>query len=186
MINTFSATDLEIFQNLIGTQWSFVAGPELWEYLSSDLIFVICGELRISLQGDIFESTFESFKSDYSKIIVSSPKQHEIDLSIKKGFAYSFHAGDFVTGVSILRDSVQRTGTGIDTWDYISDSGVIFHLTSGDVAITKLGHHDEMLQVTFLDKVETAQIPEMNSHFEHDLDNQYRFNRELIPLQALN
>ena len=186
MKNFFSSRDLDILTSFVGSELNFVAGPELWEYLSSDLIILVCGENQIAMQGDIFEGDFEGFQSDYSKINFLPPKQSELKASIKKGFTYYFHAGEIVTRISIIRDRVVHLNGSAVLWDYQSDSGVVFHLTNGAISISKLGYHDEMLQVTYFDSADLARLPDLNSHFESDLYTQYEFERKIISLPASN
>ncbi len=181
MRNTFSPQDLDLLRSFIGSQLSFVAGPDLWEPLSADLIFVVCGERGLELRGDIFQDSFEGFESDYSKINFSEITQSEVLEATQRGFRYLIHAGELVTGVAILRNQVKHSGKNGNDWDYTSDSGVIFYLSEGALAVTKLGHHDELLQVTYQEKIDEA-LAELNSHFESDFDDQYEFTRVLVPL----
>ena len=171
-----------MLKRFVGSELNFVAGPELWEHLSSDLIILVCGENQIALQGDIFQSAFEGFQADYSTINFLPPKSADLNASIRKGFSYYFHTGERVIGVSIIRDRVVHLHGSEVLWDYQSDSGVILYLTNGALAISKLGYHDEMLQVTYFDPADMVRLPELNSHFESDLYNQYEFERQIMPI----
>jgi hypothetical protein len=177
--------NLAQLSSLIGAELRYVAGPQLWQFLNSDYIFAAFGDEKISFQGDIFSETFEGFEADYSKIAISVPSDSAIDKALKDGYAYYFHKGEQLMGISIVRDRVKYVGSQGETWEYVTDSGVIFELAKGIVAITKLGHHDETLQVTYLDRMVKDQIPNTVSHFDSDLFHQYQFSREFIPMENL-
>ena len=180
MKNIFSKSNLEQLRKLIGQKHLFVAGPTLWEYLSSDLIFIVCGEQQLLLQGDTFEDSFEGFKADYSQIKFGYPDSTDLDNSLQNGYSYYLHAGEVVTGVSILRETIRYSGDDDLSWEYVTDCGFILELTNGSIVISKLGHHDEMLQVTYMDVTSIANIPETVGHFEADLNHHYSVIREQI------
>ena len=186
MKNIFSNLDIAKLQGLVGSELSYVAGPQLWEFLNSDLIFVAAGSKRLSFQGDIFPESFEGFDSDYSRIKLSEPTQAEVDAALKVGAAYYFHSGEVIDRVYVIRDSIRYFGAKGETWEYVTDTGVVFQLTGGTLAVSKLGHHDEMLQVTYLDELSVDLLPVTVGHFESDLYQKYEFSRELILLGPIS
>lgn len=185
MKNIFSNLDIAKLQGLVGSELSYVAGPQLWEFLNSDLIFVSAGSKKLSFQGDIFPESFEGFESDYSRIKLSEPTNSEVDAAVKVGAAYYFHSGEVINRVFVIRDLIRYIGSKRESWEYVTDSGVVFQLTGGALAVTKLGHHDEMLQVTYLDELSVGLLPVTVGHFESDLFQKYEFSRELIPLGSI-
>lgn len=185
MINTFSKLNLDQLRSLIGAELKYVAGPQLWEFLNSDYIFAVFGDEKISFQGDTLLGTFEGFEADYSKMVISVPSDAELDKALKDGSAYYFHSGEQLIGISIVRDCVKYVDSKGESWEYLTDSGIVFELAKGILAITKLGHHDEMLQVTYLDRMAKDEIPNTVGHFDSDLFHQYQFSREFIPMENL-
>jgi hypothetical protein len=180
--NLFSNSDIEELTKLRGSIFSFVAGPTLWEFLSADLVFLVCGNQRLSIQGDIFDSSFEGFEGQYSRLIISTPNDVDLEKSVLEGSAYYFHSGETVLEVAVIRDTIEFFSDGIKSWEYVTDSGFVLNLSGGAVAITKLGHHDELLQVTYWDEFSMLTVPETDGHFESDLYQNYNINREIIPL----
>lgn len=182
MENQFSTLELTEFTKLVGANFEYLAGPTLGADLVSDLIILCTTTGNIAIQGDICELDFEGFTETYSKLIVNPKSEKYLGEAKNNGNLFFFKAGEKISSVMILRNFVTCFENHKLSWEYVSDAGLILKMESGYLAITKLGQHDELLAVTYLDELDMSQLPNLTSAFQDSLETQIENNRKILTL----
>ena len=183
MENQFSRLALESFQSLLGAKFESLSGPTLGPDLVSDLIIIETNSGNVAIQGDIVHLNFEGFEDTYSKLVATGDVEKLLTQAKKIGNLYYFRAGENISQVLILRDEITCFENHEFSWKYVSDSGLILQLDSGFVAITKLGYHDELLSISYMDKLDMDEIPAPTAAFEDNLDTNLVVKRKFISLK---
>jgi hypothetical protein len=184
MSNTFRDKEIQLIAQLLNQPLAFVAGPELWDHLSSDLIYLAAGETALCFQGDIGVQGFEGFESEYSEILVSPAKHIDLKDDEGKGFCYRTHAGELIEQISIVRDTLNYPNGETAVWNYVTDVAIIFKLETGSLSISKLGYHDELMQVTYFQEFAEVNLPSISGHFGEGANSHIRKGREVIALAS--
>jgi len=183
MENQFSERSLQSFKTLVGAQFEYLAGPTLDPDLVSDLVLIQTNSGTIAIQGDILQLDVEGFDDTYSQLVATSDAQQALTKAKRIGNLYFFKAGETISKVLILRDEIRCFENHEFSWKYVSDSGLILQLDSGFIAITKLGYHDELLSVSYLEKLDSDEIPTPTAAFEDNLDTNIVVERKFITLE---
>jgi hypothetical protein len=168
MENYFSQKELLLLNKLVGEELVGIAGNGLEYFLSSDSLSLITPNFEISLLGDIFSSSFEGFEGQYSLIAVSILLPSKASTSDKQNFILRPPSSAKITNISIVRESIRATPLTLKKTMYSTDIGVTLESSDWHISITKLGHHDELLQVTLGNKLDLEQIPKTDNHFDDD------------------
>ena len=180
MKNKISIDDIGKLRTLIGQRLQYVAGPYLSSQLQSDFIIIATNGQFVGLQGDIHEDVFEGFPESYSSIEIVKPDENDIDKSRASGNEYSFKKGERISNLFVIRDVLEGYRDGKHVWEYSTDIGIALELESGSLTVSRLGYHDEMLQVTYLKELEVKGIPETLGRFDNDLHTNFASTRSII------
>jgi hypothetical protein len=186
LTNIFNRESAQLISRVLGQRLSYVAGPELWHHLSSDLVYLVAEDKVLGFQGDIQSQNFEGFEADYSEIQVNEHGESELMEAEEKGNLYYFHSGEKIEQISIIRDTIILSAGERDSWQYTTDVGVLFKLTSGALTISKLGYHDELLQVKYYNDFQIGDLPTTVGHFENSLYETYRVERSVLDIAELS
>ncbi|MCU0298504.1 MAG: hypothetical protein MUF33_08300 [Candidatus Nanopelagicales bacterium] len=71
------------------------------------------------------------------------------------------------------------------TWSYATDTGIIFVLSGGLIAIGKVGHHPELLSVTRAASLDALKLDDPSHGWEDRLDVQYSIERQTFAIDSL-
>ncbi len=127
---------------------------------------------------------FEGVEDTYSLLHVDDGAP-DFDEAEKPGRLYFFYAGQRVIDVLIVRDTIVEIRDGEKAWQYVTDIGIVFKLSAGVIAVTKVSHHTELLSVFKADTLEELQIDEPKNNWEDKPGIEYTTGREFIPIDAL-
>lgn len=182
MKNKFSDHQVESLRTLVGQKLQYVAGPNLSSLLQSDLVIIATDSQCVAFQGDIHEDAFEGFPETYSSIEAFRAEETDIIDSISNGNQYFFKKGEQISGLFVIQDKLVGYLDGKESWEYSTDIGIVLKLESGFLALSRLGYHDEMLQVTYLDELNLEDIPETLGRFDNDLHVNFTSSRSIIKI----
>lgn len=180
MDNTLTSEQLTELKGMIGQRLAFIAGPNLSSDLSSDYVIVATDKGFIGLQGDVHQEVVEGFPELYSSIEICAVEDEDLEESKLRGNQYFFKKDESISEIFLVRDEIQGFNEAKEAWCYKSDTGIVLRLESGYVAITRLGYHDEMLQVTYLTELTERNIPATSGRFESNLHSDYKLTRSFI------
>ena len=80
----------------------------------------------------------------------------------------------------MIQDKLVGYLDGKESWEYSTDIGIVLKLESGFLALSRLGYHDEMLQVTYLNEWDLEAIPDTLGRFDNDLHVNFTSSRSII------
>lgn len=109
----------------------------------------------------------------------------ELDEATRSGHIYLFHLGEKVIDVVVIRDTIIEHRDGSRTWKIVKDVGVVFVLSNGVIAVSQLGLHDEMLQVTIGESIASLKLPVVQRKWIDVLGIEYDVSREFIAVSEL-
>lgn len=85
----------------------------------------------------------------------------------------------------IIRDTIGEQRDGSRTWTIVKDVGVVFVLSSGVIAISQFGLHDEMLQVTMAESTASLKLPSIQRKWTDVLGIEYDVSRHFVSVSEL-
>lgn len=182
MKNTLTLEQIIELRAMIGQRLAFIAGPNLSSDLSSDFVIIATDTDLFGLQGDVHQDILEGFPELYSSIETCTVEKHDLEEARTHGYQYYFKKGECISEILLVRENIECFIDGKQAWLYTSDIGIVLKLESGCVAITRLGYHDEMLQVTYIGELNMDYLPPTSGRFENDLHSNYAFTRSLIKI----
>jgi len=165
---------------MINQRLAYIAGPNLSSDLSSDFVIIVTDKDSYGLQGDVHQDFLEGFSELYSSIETCEVDKDELEEARTRGNQYFFNKGEVISEIFLVRDSIEGFNEAKETWQYNSDIGIVLRLESGYVSITRLGYHDEMLQVSYYGELTVANIPRTHGRFESDLHSNFTVKRSFI------
>jgi hypothetical protein len=183
MENLFSNLDLKLLEGILGSRFECVLGPTLGPELVSDLVVVRTSAGDLGIQGDISQFDFEAFDGVFSILRLSNTTGGELSETKNNTNRNFSRTGEIVSNILILRDEITFFENNQHPTKYISDSGLILELEYGSIAITKLGYHDELLTVIYLEKLDISEIPTPTSGFMADSLAKITIDRKFLSLE---
>ena len=182
MENILTLEQVIELRDMIGQRLAFIAGPNLSSDLSSDFVIIATDTDLFGLQGDVHQDLLEGFPELYSSIQTCTVEKQDLEEARTHGNQYFFKKGERISEILLVRENMECFIDGKQAWLYTSDIGIVLKLESGYVAITRLGYHDEMLQVTYLGELIVDNLPTTSGRFENDLHSNYSITRSLIKI----
>jgi len=180
MDNMLTLDQVTELRSILNQRLAFIAGPNLSSDLCSDFVIIATADDFLGVQGDVHQGHLEGFSELYSSIETCKVEKEDLEEARKHGNQYFFKKGEIISRIFLVRDRVQGFVDGKEAWTYNSDIGIVLKLESGHVAITRLGYHDEMLKVTYLDELSVENLPATTGRFEVDVHSNYSLTRSLI------
>lgn len=169
--------DVELLRSLIGQKYRFIGGINLEDDLVSDHVVVFCEFGSLAITGDTYEDAFEGFDETYSSLVIQAAKSSDEDAIRKAGLLFKQNMNQVVDDVLRVDERVTLTERGETVWTHTTTVSLVFVLSSGFTAVTKLGHHDEMLKVTFGEVFDLDLLPSTLGGFEQSIHQSYDFRR---------
>jgi len=169
---------------LVGAEWRFFAGPNVSDWLTDVSIAVVTDGPALTISGEVVDLDFEGEDDTYSSFKIDDGAS-ELGLAERAGHVYHFLAGQEVREVVVVRETVTERRNNQQTWSYVANIGIVFVLSAGAIAISKVSHHSELLAVTRADSLDAVVIDDLTSGWEDQLGLDYTFERERIPIERL-
>ena len=178
----YKLTQEQVIENsgMINQRLAYIAGPNLSSDLSSDFVIIVTDKDSYGFQGDVHQDVLEGFPELYSSIETCEVENEELEEARTRGNQYFFNKGEVISEIFLVRDSIEGLNDANEPWQYSSDIGIVLRLETGYVAITRLGYHDEMLQVSYFGELTVENIPATLGRFETDLHSNYTLTRSFI------
>lgn len=153
------------------------------DWLSDPCVFFCTEGPAITVSGwtDYFD--FEGEDDTYSLLKIDGGAE-DFEEAKRSGRIYSSEAGQEVVEVMVVRETVVATRGEHESWRYVTDIGIVFKLSAGAIAVTKVSHHTELLSVIKADTLEELQIDEPTKIWEDKLGIEYTIRRDFIPIDA--
>ena len=95
------------------------------------------------------------------------------------------HHRDYLIDLLIVRETIIEIENEQESWEYITDIGVVFVLSSGAVAVSKGSHHTQMLVVRMAPTVDALDIPDRAIEWTDDLTIKHLATRDFLPIATL-
>lgn len=182
MKSILSLAQIKSLRALKGQRLAYVAGPNLTSEFSSDFVIIATDAQSIGLEGDIHFEVFEGFPEVYSSIETRKTVQNDVAESKAAGNQYFCKQGELISEISIVRDSLEGSTAGLLPWHYETDIGISLKLESGSLVISRLGYHDETLQVTYLDQMNLKDVPPTLGRFDSDPHSTFTSTRSIFTI----
>ncbi len=182
MIRKLTSEQLTELKNMVNQRLSYIAGPNLSSDLSSDYVIIVTDTSFYGLQGDVHQDLLEGFPELYSSIETCAVDNDDLKEAKVNGNQYYFKQGEIISKVLLVTDTIRGFNDSKEAWEYISDVGIVLKLESGYMAITRLGYHDEMLQVTYMEDMKADNLPATSGRFEDDLHSSHTITRSLTEI----
>ena len=179
MIRKLTSEQLTELKTMVNQRLSYIAGPNLSSDLSSDYVIIVTDTSLYGLQGDVHQGVLEGFPELYSSIETCAVDNDDLKEAKINGNQYYFNQGEVISEVLLITDTIRGFNDSKEAWEYVSDVGIVLKLESGYVAITRLGYHDEMLQVTYMEDMKADNLPTTSGRFEDDLHSSHTVTRSL-------
>lgn len=138
----------------------------------------------MTVVSDIDYLDFDGEEDSYACLSVQAGA-HDLEQAAKTGHLYYFHDGETIEDVLIVRDTITGRRDGELVWTYSADNAVVFVLSGGAVAVSKLGYHDEMLQVVHADSLDSLSLPPISGCWKDKLGLEHTRFRDAIPIADL-
>lgn len=168
---------------LKGQAWRCFGSPGMTDWLTDVTAFFCTDGPAITVSGIAEYLDFEGEEDTYSLLHVDDGAA-DFDEAEEVGRLYFFYAGQRVIDVLIVRETIVENRGGNATWRYVTDIGIVFKLSAGAIAVTKVSHHTELLSVIKADTLEELQIDEPTKIWEDKLGIEYTTRRDFIPIDA--
>ncbi|MFM9033553.1 MAG: hypothetical protein ACKOQ4_04580 [Mycobacterium sp.] len=166
---------------LKGQAWRCFGSPGRTDWLTDVTAFFCTDGPAVTVSGIAEYLDFEGEEDTYSLLHVDDGAA-DFDEAEEVGRLYFFYAGQRVIDVLIVRETIVENRGGNATWRYVTDIGIVFKLSAGAIAVTKVCHHTELLTVIKADTLEELQIDEPTKIWEDKLGIEYTTRRDFIPI----
>jgi len=180
MDNKFTSEQIIEICGMVNQRLTYIAGPNLSSDLSSDFVIIATDKAFYGFQGDVHQDLIEGFSELYSSIETCDVETEELEEARTRGNQYFFNKGEVISEIFLVRDNIEGFNEAKEAWHYSSDIGLVLRLESGYVAITRLGYHDEMLQVSYFGDLTVENIPTTQGRFDRDLHSNFTVKRSFI------
>ncbi len=182
---TLHIGSLRLLDALLGQRWRCFGAPLMAPQLGAPFdIFFATEDAAITVGSMVDYLDVDGFESPFAELSVE-PGASRLDEAAKNGNVYFFHAGAEVIDVLVVRDTIAEQRSGISAWAFTTDVAIVFVLATAVIAVSKLGLHDEMLQVTIAGSIDELVLPWIQRKWQDKLGIDYTVEREFIPLEAL-
>jgi hypothetical protein len=188
----FSISDIATISQTKGAVWDFFAGENLFPDMFTVFdVIVSCNRITLRVVCDlILDNTDEHFDARFAEEPNHSSLSISLDVSglpiaEQGGNIYYFNKGETVQDVLIIRDVVTSTQFGESVWHIVEDSGLVFILETGCIAICKDGYHDELMSVRRANTPENLNLPNAIAGKDDELGQVTTLERALIPISEL-
>lgn len=169
---------------LKGRAWRCFGSPGMTDWLTDVTAFFCTDGPAITVSGIAEYLDFEGEEDTYSLLHVDDGAP-DFDEAEKAGRLYFFYTGQRVIDVLIVRETIVEIRDGDEAWHYVTDIGIVFKLSAGVIAVTKVSHHTELLSIVKADTLEELQIDVPTNIWEDKLGIEYTIRREFIPIDAM-
>lgn len=144
---------------LRGQRWRCFGAPEMAPQPGAPFdIFFATEDAAITVCSMVDYLDVDGEESPFAALSVE-PGAPRFDEVANNGNLYFFHSGAGVTDILVVRDTISEQRDGTSTWRFTTDVGIVFVLTTAVIAVSKLGLHDEMLQVTVARSMDELVLP---------------------------
>jgi hypothetical protein len=169
---------------LKGRAWRCFGSQGMTDWLTDVAAFFCTDGPAITVSGIADYLDFEGEEDTYSLLHVDDGAS-DFDEAEKVGRLYFFYAGHRVIDVLIVRETILEIRDDHEAWQYVTDIGIVFKLSAGVIAVTKVSHHTELLSIIKADTLEELQIDPPTNIWEDKLGIEYTIRREFIPIDAM-
>lgn len=185
-------SSVELIASLIGETWRSISGWRLSQaaghVLSADeFVALRTASSNVDITLEQTWSDFQGLEDDYD-LLGARVGQKELGPDERAGDIDFSFAGVRIVAISLVRDHIAAKYLGDVRWEVTSDSGLIFELESGSVAIFKSSlAGSRILNVAIADKRDDIAIPDYARAWTEGarLGEEYEVTREFIPIDDL-
>jgi hypothetical protein len=173
MQNLITTTELLLLKQLIGAKLDCIGGEYLTSRLNSASIFIKTDKGSLLIWGDYFDQDFAGFGDEFSFFRVNKANEDQVGLARKKGNLYFFHGGETINNIELVRLTVSREDVDGATGSFVTDIGIVFHLSGGSMVLFRENLHLEPFQVSFSSEIGKPIIGQVQTHYgdEGDMDD---------------
>lgn len=182
----FSREDIQNLSGLIGSQYLFVGGKDVPEYLMASQFIISTTYGSLIFEGDVVEADFEGYLENYSRIDIRKASVKDISSLESRGQVFRRHSGSNILDVLVVRQVITEFFHGQPTWSLATSRAIILDLGQTQLCLSKLGQHDEALAITEQHGFDIEKLPSTSNYFEPNLETEYRFEQKLISLGSAN
>jgi len=183
--NILTHNELASIQQLVGDTMQLIAGRSFWNPTTTMDAIIVTSATVVTIWGDSEDLAFEGFEDTYSIIHVSDGDLGGLEEAKTKGEIYLQHAGQVISGVNIVRETITEKRQGTPTWVYETDIAIVLNLENVRLCIAKSSHHDEVLKLLFAPLSSELAIPEVIGGWRPELGVEYERSTHVLPLEAL-
>ena len=184
---TFDRESLCRLAALLGQVWKCFGAPTMGANLAAPFSsFFVTEEKAITVTSAVeyFDIDGDPYYTTIAELALAQGAD-ELDQATTSGNVYVFHAGEVVVDALIIRDTITEIRDGSHTWTIVKDVGVIFVLSGGVIAISQLGLHEELLQVTMAASVAGLKLAAIQRKWSDLLGTEHEDSRQFIPVDEL-
>jgi hypothetical protein len=183
---TFAVQDLRRLESLIGAQWLYIAGDTLGPDFNTPFDVIVGttgGSVRVV--STIDEADFQYDEPMTYSVLSISEDVSGFTQARRRGNVYVHHQREYLIDLLIVRETIIEIENEQESWEYITDIGVVFVLSSGAVAVSKGSHHTQMLVVRMAPTVDALDIPDRAIEWTGDLTIKHLATRDFLPIAIL-
>jgi len=183
---TLDAAQARLLQTLIGSEFLFVGGENLPDYLVSDSLVVSTSGASVLIMGDVEEQALgPDSLDDFAFLVVKPATEGLLEHIRNAGKTYLIDKRSVIRGMSVIRENRSSSNLGFEEWSLLWDSALIIYLEVGEILITFGSMGMEILQVHEYSGDSPSNYPIPVSWYEDDLQVKLSVQREIIPIQEL-
>lgn len=173
--NLFKLEDTVLLSSLIGQEFLYVGGPEVPDYLVSDVIVLGASNSPLTISADIANFALGDGSEDISFMSISSNVMDSVIETEKSGRIFLSNYRSQITGVSLVRETATYNVPDELAWVLISDVAFVLHLLGGHIIFRKVSQSVEAISVTYSNDFFGTEFGKTSSRYAFS-----KTNREII------
>ena len=173
-------------QSLVGAQWLYIAGDTLGPDFNTPFDVIVGttgGSVRVV--STIDEADFQYDEPMTYSVLSISEDVSGFTQARRRGNVYVHHQREYLIDLLIVRETIIEIENEQESWEYITDIGVVFVLSRGAVAVSKGSHHTQMLVVRMAPTVDALGIAHRAIEWTDDLTIKHLASRQFLQIETL-
>jgi hypothetical protein len=177
--NTIGESGKSILRSLVGEEFLFIGGPEVPDFLASDFFVISSSGLAVDISAAMADLVIDSVTEDFSKFEIELSRDETIASTKKSGNMFLLNRRGFITGISLVNETISNLENGIEKWSCKSDVAIVIHLQDGFIVLRLVSHSVETIIVEYVRDFSLVSFAKPSNRFENDLFDSYVSTFEL-------
>ena len=166
---TFTSPELIALKALIGQEFKCIGGPEVPDFLVSDSFVIGTSSSAVEISAEVKAHHVDPGSEEFSKLIIDVPDDEYLDKTLKSGNMYLLDRRNLITGISIVRETLESFEEGVASWLLRSDVALVIHLVKGDIVIRQVSLSVEAIAAEYVDEFTLSVFEKPSNRFENEL-----------------